>query len=590
MGAPGDVIDGRFELLERLGSGGMGTVWRALDRALHRDVALKEVRPPGHAADAGAALERLRPRVLREARAQARVNHPNVVTIHHIVDTGPHPWLVMELLPGGSLHQRLDQGPVRPAEAARIGRQVLAGLSAAHAVGIRHRDVKPANVLFRADGTAVLTDFGIAALRDATSLTATGELIGTPEYLAPERIRGADLPASDLWSLGILLYVCVEGTSPLRRATTLATLAAVLDEPLPPATRAGALAPVLDALLVRDPDARPDAAALDALLAPLAPHLSEGDTPSPTPPPPTALDAGAGAAGRLGPAPRLPAEPAPRTPNPVPGPPTPPPPAPTPTTPRTPTPAAPISHGVEGLATISPYGPPVANPGADTASDRAESRTRPRVSPLAAVTVVLALCLAALATYTILREGGDGDPGAKGPGTGTVTSPAPVGGGAPATTPPTTPAPGTPAPEPAASTPRPTPTPSGPLDEDSGADSGGDSVGDPAPGGGFWMAQLASEPKSAGAANRDAALARIRASVPEAQVLDSSAHASLNPGYWVLYAPGPFADGRAALRFCAERGRTDANSCLGRWLSDSRADYGYQCAPPAANPSGRCRR
>lgn len=197
MSAPGDVIDGRFELVEKLGSGGMGTVWRALDRALHCDVALKEVRPPvGH--EEGGASRQLRARVLREARAQARINHPNVVTIHHIVDEDPHPWLVMELLPGESLQHRLDRGPLEPAETARIGREVLAGLRAAHAAGIRHRDVKPANVLLRADGSAVLTDFGIAAIQDAPSLTPAGGIIGTPEYLAPERIRRDDLPARDL--------------------------------------------------------------------------------------------------------------------------------------------------------------------------------------------------------------------------------------------------------------------------------------------------------------------------------------------------------------------------------------------------------
>ncbi|MBW5486632.1 serine/threonine-protein kinase, partial [Streptomyces bambusae] len=273
MSAPGDVIDGRFELLERLGSGGMGTVWRALDRALHRDVAIKEVRQPpgdGHGAEGFDASRRLRERVLREARAQARISNPHVVTIYHIVDEGPHPWLVMELLPGDSLQQRLELGPLRPAEAARIGSEVLAGLRAAHAAGIHHRDVKPANVLLRADGSAVLTDFGIAALQDATSLTRTGEVIGTPEYLAPERIRGADLPACDLWSLAMMLYVCVEGVSPMRRATTLATLAAVLDDPVPPPRRSGALGPVLAEVLVRDPAARPSAERLAALLEAVA--------------------------------------------------------------------------------------------------------------------------------------------------------------------------------------------------------------------------------------------------------------------------------------------------------------------------------
>ncbi|MFC8829077.1 protein kinase [Streptomyces sp. NPDC057137] len=272
------IIDGRFELLERLGSGGMGTVWRARDAVLHREVALKEVRSPDPALTAATphTAHVMRERVLREARALARISHPHVVTIHHIVDVDPHPWIVMELLPGDTLQDRLARGALRPVDAARIGRQVLSGLRAAHAVGIQHRDVKPANVMLREDGGAVLTDFGIAALQGSTSLTATGELVGSPEYFAPERIRGHDDdPVSDLWSLGVMLYVCVEGVSPLRRATTLATLAAVLDEPVPPPVRSGPLAPVLNALLVRDPAARPDAALLDLMLA----QVESGTTP-----------------------------------------------------------------------------------------------------------------------------------------------------------------------------------------------------------------------------------------------------------------------------------------------------------------------
>lgn len=267
------LIDNRFELLERLGGGGMGLVWRARDTMLHREVALKEVRPPDPAmaaADPKAAHE-LRERVLREARALARLQHPHVAVIHHIVDTPdhPHPWLVMELVSGGSLADRIARGPLTVPEAARIGRGVLSALCAAHAAGIQHRDVKPGNVLLRADGTPVLTDFGIAAMQDAnTALTATGALIGSPEYIAPERIRGEEgNPSSDLWSLGMLLYVAVEGHHPLRRGTTLATLAAVLDEPLPPPTRSGPLGPVLAAVLARNPAARPDATQLDQALA-----------------------------------------------------------------------------------------------------------------------------------------------------------------------------------------------------------------------------------------------------------------------------------------------------------------------------------
>ncbi|MGW1149254.1 serine/threonine-protein kinase, partial [Streptomyces sp. NPDC002454] len=176
MGAPGDIIDDRFELLERLGAGGMGTVWRARDAVLGREVALKEVRASSPTLSAqGSAVSR--ERVLREARALARVRHPHVVTIHQIVqplpapgtDELPQPWLVMELVPGRTLQDRTAERPLAPAEAARLGRQVLSALCAAHAVGIHHRDVKPANVMLREDGSAVLTDFGIAALPDASS-------------------------------------------------------------------------------------------------------------------------------------------------------------------------------------------------------------------------------------------------------------------------------------------------------------------------------------------------------------------------------------------------------------------------------------
>ncbi|MBA0052077.1 serine/threonine protein kinase [Streptomyces sp. AJS327] len=266
------VIGDRFELLERLGGGGMGLVWRARDTELHREVALKEVRPPDPRFSDSPTQEAgvLRERVLREARALARLRHPQVVTIFHIV-TAPEtdfPWLVMELVPGGSLVDRLDRGLLGPVEAARLGRGVLAGLRAAHAAGILHRDVKPGNVLLREDGSPVLTDFGIAALGELSALTSTGALVGSPEYIAPERVRGQEgNPASDLWSLGLVLYVAVEGRHPLRRDTVLATLGAVLDAPVPEATRAGPLTSVLTALLDRDTDARPDAARLDELLA-----------------------------------------------------------------------------------------------------------------------------------------------------------------------------------------------------------------------------------------------------------------------------------------------------------------------------------
>ncbi len=235
----------------------MGTVWRAVDLQLHREVAVKEVRPPDPALAEHdpEAVASLRTRVLREARAHARIDHRNVVAIHHIV-TGSEtdfPWLVMELVRGGSLQDRLEQGPLGPAEAARIGRGVLAGLRAAHAVGIEHRDIKPPNILFRSDGAPVLTDFGISVMQGSTMLTTAGALIGTPEYMAPERVAGREGgPAADLWSFAMTLYVAVEGHSPFRRENTLAGLAAVLSEAVPPPRQAGPLTPLLNAVLVRE--------------------------------------------------------------------------------------------------------------------------------------------------------------------------------------------------------------------------------------------------------------------------------------------------------------------------------------------------
>ncbi|MGZ9928649.1 protein kinase domain-containing protein [Streptomyces sp. NC-S4] len=518
----------------------------------------------------------LRERVLREARAQARISHPNVVTIHHIVDEGEHPWLVMELLPGDSLARRLERGPLSPAGVARTGREVLAGLRAAHAAGIRHRDVKPANVLMRADGSAVLTDFGIAALQDAASLTMTGEVIGTPEYLAPERIRGADLPASDLWSLGMMLYVCVEGVSPMRRSTTLATLAAVLDEPVPAPRRAGPLADVLAELLVRDPAARPSAERLDRLLAVVA-----RDTGGAVPPEPTHLDrAPASLPGRSPVSDRPPsAEHA--------GPPPTLSPAPQATALPTPGPAQP--HGAtppHALPTIGPLGGGVPH---GNGPDR-----RRKAGVLAAASAVAALALLGIGRYALFEPGADG----RADGRGAASPTAPVV--ATLTGPPSaTPAPG------AAGTasPGPVPTPGTtagsvgvpgttvtPADSPPGTPAavvpGG---GDPAPGAGRWIAQLFSEPESTGTAVRDQRLAAIRATVPEARVLRSGDYASLRPGYWVVYAPGPFADGRAAVTFCARKGRTTANECLGRYLSDDQGDYTYQCTPPADSPGGRCR-
>ncbi|WP_392893905.1 serine/threonine-protein kinase [Streptomyces sp. LN699] len=262
----GRVIAGRYRLLGPLGRGGMGIVWRARDEVLGREVAVKEVRAP--AGLDTAEVERLYRRLEREAWAAARVSHRGVVTVYDVASEGGRPWIVMELIRGLSLAEVLEgEGPMPPQRAAHIGEQVLAALRSAHESGVLHRDVKPANVLIANDGRVVLGDFGIASLEGSSAITMTGEVVGSPEFLAPEQALGREPgPASDLWSLGVLLYAAVEGASPFRRDTPLSTLQAVVDEELTPARRAGALEPVLEGLLRKDPAERLSAAEASRML------------------------------------------------------------------------------------------------------------------------------------------------------------------------------------------------------------------------------------------------------------------------------------------------------------------------------------
>ncbi|MGC0341928.1 serine/threonine-protein kinase [Streptomyces sp. SLBN-8D4] len=250
------VIAGRYRLLSPLGEGGMGTVWRARDEVLHREVAVKEVRAPHGLATHE--VERLYARLEREAWAAARVANRNVVTVYDVATEDGRPWIVMELVRGISLAELLDaEGPLDPQRTAHIGAEVLSALRAAHEAGVLHRDVKPANVLLSNDGRVVLTDFGIAQVEGSSALTMTGEVIGSPEFLAPERALGRTPgPESDLWSLGVLLYAAVEGNSPFRQNTPLSTLRAIVDEELPPPYRAGPLTPVIEGLLRKDPAQR----------------------------------------------------------------------------------------------------------------------------------------------------------------------------------------------------------------------------------------------------------------------------------------------------------------------------------------------
>jgi eukaryotic-like serine/threonine-protein kinase len=288
-GVPGAVIGGRYTLHDPIGAGGMGAVWRAHDDLLRRDVAVKEVLlPPGIPAEERDAICE---RTLREARAAAGLSHPSVVQVYDVITHNDRPWIVMELLTARSVADMIGRnGPLPPRAIAKIGLSVLGALSAAHARGVLHRDVKPANVLICSDGRCVLTDFGVARIMaDDGALTTPGMVLGSPQYISPERATGSEFgPPSDLFSLGVTLYTAAEGKPPFDRGDPLATMHAVVyEEPTPP-RNAGPLTPILMGLLVKDPKQRWDVQRTrDELRAVLAGPLST-DTPQAAPQPPAA--------------------------------------------------------------------------------------------------------------------------------------------------------------------------------------------------------------------------------------------------------------------------------------------------------------
>ena len=263
---PTGVIANRYRLVALVGEGGMGRVWAARDELLGREVAVKELVLPKGLSEVEQAD--LRVRVIREARAIARIDHPNVVRIYDVLHQRGEPWIVMELVPSRSLFDVVSKdGPMEPARAAEVGLGVLAALRAAHQAGLLHRDVKPANVLLGDAGRVVLTDFGLATAAGDSSMTSTGVVLGSPSYLAPERALDEPIgPPADLWSLGATLYAAVEGRPPYSKSSPMATLAALATEPPRPPTQAGSLKPALDGLLQRDPAKRADAATAERLL------------------------------------------------------------------------------------------------------------------------------------------------------------------------------------------------------------------------------------------------------------------------------------------------------------------------------------
>jgi eukaryotic-like serine/threonine-protein kinase len=250
------TIGGRYRLDRSIGQGGMGTVWQGHDELLGREVAIKEVRFPPELGKQE--IADLRERTLREARATARLSHPNVITTYDVVEEDDRPWIVMELLKTHSLSEVLrDDGPLPPHRVAEIGLGVLAALETAHAQGVVHRDVKPSNVLVTADGRPVLTDFGIATMAGDPALTSTGVVLGSPAYMSPERARGKAFgPESDLWSLGVTLFAAAEGRPPFESDNALGTLTAIISDPVPPMTVGGPLALAVGGLLRKDPQER----------------------------------------------------------------------------------------------------------------------------------------------------------------------------------------------------------------------------------------------------------------------------------------------------------------------------------------------
>lgn len=294
-GDDGRLLADRYRLADELGRGEVGVVRQGRDEVLGREVAVKEVRAAEELSPAE--VRALYSRLEREAMTAGRISHRNATTVHDVVIEDGRLWIVMELVRGLSLAAALEAGgPMSPAGAARIGAEAVSALRSAHEAGITHRDIKPSNILLGNDNRVVLTDFGTAQVKAGTAHDRPGTPVGRPEFLAPECARGQDPgPAADLWALGVVLYLAVEGVSPFRRDTpegTLRSLAAYTDADLPPMRRAGALAPVLEGLLRADPAERTDAARAERLLRvaaagggprAAAPSSSPSSSPSPSP-------------------------------------------------------------------------------------------------------------------------------------------------------------------------------------------------------------------------------------------------------------------------------------------------------------------
>ncbi|WP_410595359.1 serine/threonine-protein kinase [Amycolatopsis sp. lyj-23] len=271
-------IRDRYRLLEPIGGGAMGTVWRAQDEKLDRTVAIKELLLP-HDHDEQR-TEEAKNRAMREARIAARLQHSHAITVFAVLEEEDRPWLVMEYLPSKSLALVLGEKPATVDEAIRVGVQISSALAGAHRAGVVHRDVKPANILVSEDGTAKITDFGISRAIGDVKLTATGEIAGTPAYLAPEVARGEDADfAADVFSLGATLYAAVEGQSPYGTADNpIALLYKASSGEIVPPEKAGRLTPLLLRMLASEPAERPSMDEVEQELLALLHDAEPGDS------------------------------------------------------------------------------------------------------------------------------------------------------------------------------------------------------------------------------------------------------------------------------------------------------------------------
>ncbi|MCO5997615.1 serine/threonine-protein kinase [Actinoallomurus rhizosphaericola] len=288
------ILGGRYRLVRQLGEGGMGQVWEAQDETLGRNVAVKVI---SLLAGGGSRGDEARARFLREARITAQLQHPNIVTIHDLGETGAGnervPFLVMELLRGEGLDAMLRRGAVALPDAAQWGAQIGDALADAHNAGIMHRDIKPSNILVTPSGNVKVLDFGIARAADpyatADRITQTGFIVGTPPYMAPEQARGFPEPRSDLYALGCLLFELITGRLPFQAPDTVGYLSAHLtQEPPAPSSVSTTIPSAWDdlvlTLLRKDPTQRyPNAADLAQALRRLDHTHAAG--PSRIPPP-----------------------------------------------------------------------------------------------------------------------------------------------------------------------------------------------------------------------------------------------------------------------------------------------------------------